>query len=725
VEAEAKTNREPISRVYEVEGMSCASCSARVERVLSRQAGVHSASVNFATGRARLEIDPEKADPEALEDAVRRIGYGIRRLTASRPEPEAGGEADAFRRQLRITLLAAGLTLPVLVLGMTGIGGAWGGWLQALLATPVEFWLGAQFHRAALARARSLDTNMDTLVSVGTLAAYGYSCVALFQGAPLFFDTAAVIVTLILLGRTLEARAKGRASAAIRKLLELGVKEASLLRDGREVRIPIDQVTPGDLLVVRPGEKVPTDGVIVEGASSFDESMLTGESIPVDREPGEEVFGASVNGEGRVVIRATLVGNDTALAQIVRLVERAQASKAPVQHLVDRVAGVFVPVVLAIGALTLGAWLVLGADVAVSIRNAVAVLIIACPCALGLATPTAILVGTGRGAELGVLFKGSDVFERSRAVDVVLFDKTGTLTRGEMVLTDVVTDATNADVFLTRVASVENASEHPVARAVAAGAVERGIGLSEVGDFRAIPGRGVRGSIEGVEIVVGRAGLAEELGLEISRVYRDAQARLESEGKTAFLGGWEGQVRGVIGVADTLRSTARETVAEIASLGIGVVMVTGDNRRTADAIAGQLGIEQVRAEVLPQEKADEVRRLREQGRVVAFVGDGINDAPALVEADLGMAVGTGTDVAIEAGNVVLRSGEPRLAALGLRLARRTFRTIAQNLFWAFCYNTAAIPLAAFGFLDPMIAAGTMALSSLSVVANSLRLRSAP
>jgi cation-transporting ATPase V len=608
---------------------------------------------------------------------------------------------------------------------MTGIGGAWGGWLQALLATPVEFWLGAQFHRAALARARSLDTNMDTLVSVGTLAAYGYSCVALFQGAPLFFDTAAVIVTLILLGRTLEARAKGRASAAIRKLLELGVKEASLLRDGREVRIPIDQVTPGDLLVVRPGEKVPTDGVIVEGASSFDESMLTGESIPVDREPGEEVFGASVNGEGRVVIRATLVGNDTALAQIVRLVERAQASKAPVQHLVDRVAGVFVPVVLAIGALTLGAWLVLGADVAVSIRNAVAVLIIACPCALGLATPTAILVGTGRGAELGVLFKGSDVFERSRAVDVVLFDKTGTLTRGEMVLTDVVTDATNADVFLTRVASVENASEHPVARAVAAGAVERGIGLSEVGDFRAIPGRGVRGSIEGVEIVVGRAGLAEELGLEISRVYRDAQARLESEGKTAFLGGWEGQVRGVIGVADTLRSTARETVAEIASLGIGVVMVTGDNRRTADAIAGQLGIEQVRAEVLPQEKADEVRRLREQGRVVAFVGDGINDAPALVEADLGMAVGTGTDVAIEAGNVVLRSGEPRLAALGLRLARRTFRTIAQNLFWAFCYNTAAIPLAAFGFLDPMIAAGTMALSSLSVVANSLRLRSAP
>jgi heavy metal translocating P-type ATPase len=725
VEAEAKTNREPVSRFYEVEGMSCASCSARVERVLSRQAGVHSASVNFATGRARLEIDPEKADPEALEDAVRRIGYGIRRLTASRPERDAAAETDTFRRQLRITLLAAGLTLPVLLLGMTGIGGAWGGWLQALLATPVEFWLGAQFHRAALARARSLDTNMDTLVSVGTLAAYGYSCVALFQGAPLFFDTAAVIVTLILLGRTLEARAKGRASAAIRKLLELGVKEASLLRDGREVRIPIDQVTPGDLLVVRPGEKVPTDGVIVEGASSFDESMLTGESIPVDREPGEEVFGASVNGEGRVVIRATLVGNDTALAQIVRLVERAQASKAPVQHLVDRVAGVFVPVVLAIGALTLGAWLVLGADVAVSIRNAVAVLIIACPCALGLATPTAILVGTGRGAELGVLFKGSDVFERSRAVDVVLFDKTGTLTRGEMVLTDVVTDATNADVFLTRVASVENASEHPVARAVAAGAVERGIGLSEVGDFRAIPGRGVRGSIEGVEIVVGRAGLAEELGLEISRVYRDAQARLESEGKTAFLGGWEGQVRGVIGVADTLRSTARETVAEIASLGIGVVMVTGDNRRTADAIAGQLGIEQVRAEVLPQEKADEVRRLREQGRVVAFVGDGINDAPALVEADLGMAVGTGTDVAIEAGNVVLRSGEPRLAALGLRLARRTFRTIAQNLFWAFCYNTAAIPLAAFGFLDPMIAAGTMALSSLSVVANSLRLRSAP
>ena len=710
---------------FEVEGMSCASCAARVERVLARQPGVLSASVNFATARAVVQLEAEVGDAQGLEEAVRKIGYGLRKAEPSTEKRRHDAEAEAFRRQRRITVWAAAFTLPILVLGMSGIGGEWGRWLQALLATPVQFWFGAQFHRAALARARTFSASMDTLVSVGTLAAFGYSAVGLFTGEPLFFDTAAVIVTLILFGRTLEARAKGRASEAIRKLVELGAKEATVLREGEEVRVPAESVERGDLCVVRPGEKVPTDGVIVEGSSSFDESMLTGESIPVDRGPGEEVFGATLNGEGRVVIRATRVGRDTALAQIVRLVEEAQASKAPVQHLVDRVAGVFVPVVLIVGAGTFAAWLLLGADLAAAVRNGVAVLIIACPCALGLATPTAILVGTGRGAQLGVLFKGGDVFERSRTVDVVVFDKTGTLTRGEMVLTDVVTDPSQVDTFMRRVASVEAASEHPVARAVVAGVEQRGVRPVSVSDFRALVGRGARALVEGVEVVVGRETLINELSLDVPTHHAEALARLEAEGKTVFLAAWEGAVQGVVAVADTLRDTARDAVREFSALGAEVVMITGDNRVTAEAIALELGIERVHAEVLPEGKAAEVRRIREEGHVVAFVGDGINDAPALVEADLGMAVGTGTDVAIEAGNIVLRSGEPRLAVIALRLARRTFRTIGQNLLWAFGYNVAAIPLAALGFLDPMVAAATMAFSSVSVVTNSLRLRGAP
>jgi cation transport ATPase len=482
----AATDAATTSVPFEVEGMSCASCAARVERVLARQPGVHRVSVNFATARAVVELEADLGDAQELEAAVRKIGYGLRKAEPSTEKRRHEAEAATFGRQRRTTVWAAVFAVPVLVLAMTGMGGEWGRWLQALLATPVEFWFGAQFHRAALARAKTFGANMDTLVSVGTLAAFGYSAVALFTGAPLFFDTAAVIVTLILFGRTLEARAKGRASEAIRKLVELGAKEATVLREGREVRVPAESVERDDLLVIRPGEKVPTDGVIVEGSSSFDESMLTGESVPVDRGPSEEVFGATVNGEGRVIVRATRVGRDTALAQIVRLVEEAQASKAPVQHLVDRVAGVFVPAVLIAGACTFAAWLLLGTDLATAVRNGVAVLIIACPCALGLATPTAILVGTGRGAELGVLFKGGDVFERSRSVDVVVFDKTGTLTRGEMVLTDVVTDPSKIDTFIRRIASVEAASEHPVARAVAAGAEERGIHPVEVSDFRAL-----------------------------------------------------------------------------------------------------------------------------------------------------------------------------------------------------------------------------------------------
>ena len=704
---------------FTVEGMSCASCASRVEKTLSAQPGVRSASVNFATARAAVDLDSAIGSPEALESAVRDAGYG---LHAAGSLADSAEEAEGA---LRATMGSAAFALPVLILALTGLGGEAGRWLQALLTAPVLFWLGASFHRAAVARARTLDANMDTLVSVGTLAAFGYSGVALFTGGPLFFDTAAVIVTLILFGRSLEARAKGRASNAIRKLGELGAREALLLRDGDEIEVAIEEVKPGDLFVVRPGARVPTDGVILEGDSAFDESMLTGEAVPVDHGAGDEVFGGTVNGEGRVVVRAARVGRDTALAQIVRLVEQAQASKPPVQRLVDRVAGVFVPIVLVVGLATTAGWLLAGSEISVAIRNAVAVLIVACPCALGLATPTAILVGTGRGAELGILFKGGEVFERSRTVDVVVFDKTGTLTRGEMLLTDVVCEPGEEASFLERVASVESGSEHPIARAVVVGAEERGIHPRPVEGFRALSGRGARGSVDGLDVFVGRTVLVDEIGLEFPDRLRGELGRLEGEGKTVFVGGWDGRVRGVVAVSDTLRATARDAVKDLASLGLEVHMITGDNERTANAIARELGIDHVRAEVLPGDKAESIRRMRFEGRVVAFVGDGINDAPALVEADLGMAVGTGTDVAIEAGDLVLRSGEPATVVQAVGLARRTYRTIAQNLFWAFCYNTVAIPLAALGYLDPMIAAAAMALSSVSVVGNSLRLRGAP
>ncbi|MDX1690836.1 MAG: heavy metal translocating P-type ATPase [Acidimicrobiia bacterium] len=711
----------PETILFDVEGMTCASCALRIERVLGKQEGVESAVVNFAGQEARVEI-LDGTDVAGLEAAVERLGYHATRISEGDDRESIVERYDEETRyQRRNAAGAAALTIPAFLLTMFGPEATWVTALVWALVTPVEFAFGWQFHRTAAIRLRSLGANMDTLVSMGTLAAYGYSVWAFFADQPVFFETAAWIITFILLGRYFEARSKGRASQAIERLLELGAKQARILRDGAETTVPADQVVPGDVMVVRPGEKVPTDGRIVKGGSSFDESMLTGESQPVDKGPGDEVFGATINQQGLVHVEATKVGAETALAQIVRLVEEAQATKAPIQALADRISGIFVPVVVLIAAATLTVWLLANGDITDAMRAAVAVLIIACPCALGLATPTAILVGSGRGAELGVLFKNAELFERSRDIDTVVFDKTGTLTRGAMTLDALVTDEDEARTLFL-VGTVEAASEHPVGKAVALGAEERDVVLGDVEDFASLPGLGVRGTVDGTEVTVGRAKLMAEAGLFVPDRLTVALERMESEGRTAFLAGWDGEARAALAVADTLRPSSAATVRSLQDRGLEVAMITGDNRRTAEAIAAELGITRVLAEVLPGDKADEVDRLSAEGRLVAFVGDGVNDAPALTTADLGMAVGTGTDVAIEAGDVVLMSGDPALADTALRLAGSTFRTIRQNLFWAFAYNTAAIPLAAVGLLNPMIAAAAMALSSVSVVTNSLRLR---
>jgi P-type Cu+ transporter len=675
----------------ELEGMTCAACAARIDKALNKLDGVE-ASVNFATEKAAVRYDDEQV---ALDDLVRVVegaGYG-----ASLTRAESGPGA---RPGLRLAVAAA-LTVPVALIAMVpplGFDG-WE-WVALALTTPVWAWAGWPFHRAALKSLRHGAATMDTLISLGTTAAYVWSVVALLalEDAEVYFEVASVITTLILLGRWLESRARRRSGAALRALLELGAKEARVLRDGAEVSVPLEQLAVGDLFVVRPGEKVATDGVVVDGRSAIDQSMLTGEPVPVDVAPGAEVAGATVNTSGRLILRATRVGADTALAQIARLVAEAQAGKAPIQRLADRVSAVFVPIVIGLSLATLAGWLLLDGDVSAAFTAAVAVLIIACPCALGLATPTALMVGTGRGAQLGILIKGPEVLEQTRRVSTVVLDKTGTVTEGRMTLVDVVpmNGARRADV-LRLAGAVEDASEHPIAQAVASAARRELGALPSVEDFESKPGLGVTGRVEGHVVEVGRG----EGGISVA---------------------WDGVARATLVVADTVKPTSAEAVRELRELGLTPVLLTGDREEAARAVAAEIGVERVLAEVYPGNKAAEVRLLQEDGEVVAMVGDGVNDAPALAQADLGIAIGTGADVAIEASDLTLVSGDLRGAADAIRLARRVLATIKGNLFWAFAYNVAAIPLAIAGLLNPIVAAAAMAGSSLFVVSNSLRLR---
>ncbi|GAA3498600.1 heavy metal translocating P-type ATPase [Streptomyces prasinosporus] len=726
-------------------GMTCASCAARVEKKLNRMEGV-TATVNYATEKARITYPPgvEVAD---LITTVVKTGYTAEEPAPPRRDEEetASGtdpETAALRTRLIVSVL---LALPVVLLAMVPpLQFDHWQWLSLTLAAPVVVWGAAPFHRAAWTNLRHGAATMDTLVSVGTLAAFGWSLWALFLGdagepgmrhpfeltvsrtdgaSTIYLEVAAGVTAFLLLGRYLEARSKRQAGAALRALMELGAKDVTVLRDGREVRVPAERLSVGDRFVVRPGEKIATDGTVVEGASAVDASMLTGESVPVDVTVGDTVTGATVNAGGRLVVEATRIGADTQLARMAKLVEDAQTGKAQVQRLADRIAGVFVPVVLLIAAGTFGLWLGNTGDTVAAFTAAVAVLIIACPCALGLATPTALMVGTGRGAQLGILIKGPEVLESTRRVDTVVLDKTGTITTGRMSLRAVHAAEGTAERELLRLAgALEHASEHPVARAVAAGAEERVGTLPRPEHFENVPGRGVRGRVEGREVAVGR--LSEvfgELPPELARAKEDA----ERAGHTAVVAGWDGAARGVLAVADTVKETSAEAVRELRALGLTPVLLTGDNRAVAEAVARIVGIDEDRviAEVLPEDKADVVRRLQEEGRSVAMVGDGVNDAAALAVADLGLALGTGTDAAIEAGDLTLVRGDLRVAADAIRLSRRTLSTIKGNLVWAFGYNVAALPLAAAGLLNPMIAGAAMAFSSVFVVTNSLRLRS--
>ncbi len=677
----------------------------------------------IAGGIAVALLGMRRQVTDAPPDVEDRIGCGSGPVAAC-GKPSSG---ELNRRERRKWLRRLWLAMPLALLASasTMVFGAypWAGWLAFAATVPVQFVAGWPFLAGAVQQARARSANMDTLITLGTLTAFLYSTYELLAGGPLFFETSALIIAFVVLGRYFEARATGKASEAISKLLEMGAKEACLLVDGQELLVPVAQVRVGDLVRVRPGEKVPVDGEITDGRAAVDESMLTGESVPVEKTAGDRVAGATVNIDGLLTVRATAVGADTALAQIVRLVEQAQGGKAPVQRLADRVSSVFVPAVVGVAAATFAGWTLIAANPIAGMTAAVAVLIIACPCALGLATPTAITVGTGRGADLGILVKGGEVLEASNNIDTVVFDKTGTLTCAQMRLTDVIAGQRRQPNLVLRIAAaVESGSEHPIGAAIVAGARELGLQIPAATKFTNLAGHGVRAQVDGRTVLVGRRKLVDDDDLLLPEHLAAAAEELEEQGRTAVFVGRDDHVVGVLAVADTVKDDAVDVVAQLHAMGLHVAMITGDNTRTAAAIARQVGIDQVLAEVLPQDKVTEIRRLQDQGRVVAMVGDGVNDAPALVQADLGIAIGTGTDVAIEASDITLMSGRLDGVVQAIGLSRQTLRTIYQNLGWAFGYNTAAIPLAALGLLNPVIAGAAMGLSSVSVVTNSLRLR---
>ncbi|SDC57814.1 Cu+-exporting ATPase [Terribacillus halophilus] len=715
---------------FDITGMTCAACSSRIEKVLNKQAGVKTASVNLTTESAVIEYNAGLVNEQSLIEKIQHIGYDAK-PKAEAAENQSNKEKELKRKKTKL-IISAILSAPLLLTMLVHLFGMelppifMNPWFQFILATPVQFIIGWQFYVGAYKNLKNGGANMDVLVALGTSAAYFYSLYEASKtiGNPgymphLYFETSAVLITLILFGKYLEARAKSQTTNALSKLLHLQAKEARVVRDGKEMMIPIEQVKVGDHLLVRPGEKIPVDGILAKGRTSVDESMLTGESIPIEKDPGAALIGSTMNKNGSIEMEATKVGKDTALASIIKVVEEAQGSKAPIQRLADIISGYFVPIVIGIAIVTFIMWIafVHPGEFEPALVAAIAVLVIACPCALGLATPTSIMVGTGRAAESGILFKGGEHLERTHQLEAIVLDKTGTITKGK----PEVTDFTGDEEALQLLASAEKGSEHPLAEAIVAHATEKDLAFLDVDDFTAIPGHGIVAQIAGKQILVGNRKLMLDHQIEIEGA-EEVLVGYETSGKTAMLVAIEGTYRGIVAVADTIKETAPEAIKQLKELGIDVVMLTGDNERTAQAVAKQVGIDQVIAQVLPEEKADKVKEIQSQGKKVAMVGDGVNDAPALVTADIGIAIGTGTEVAIEAADVTILGGELLLLPKAISISHATIRNIRQNLFWAFGYNAAGIPVAAIGLLAPWIAGAAMALSSVSVVTNALRLK---
>lgn len=715
-------------------GMTCSACSNRIENRLRKIEGISDVTVNLALETAQIKYYPAVISIEEIQQGIEKLGYQANAKRAPTRDKEDTKEKEI--RKLRLLVMVSSiLSFPLLwtmVHHFTITSFVWvpaifaEPWFQFLLATPVQFLIGGRFYRGAYRALRNGSANMDVLVVLGTTAAYGYSLYQTLRSASgeLYYETSAILITLILLGKWLEARAKGRTSQAIKRLMGLQAKVAVVLRDGKETTIPVEQVRAGDRLVIKPGEKIPVDGIVIEGVSSVDESMLTGESLPVDKATGDRVIGATINQNGRLVIKATKVGKETALAQIIRVVEEAQGSKAQIQRIADRISGIFVPIVIGIAFLTFIIWFLIASpgQFAGALEKAIAVLVIACPCALGLATPTSIMVGSGRAAEMGILFKGGEHLEAAHQIDTIVLDKTGTITKGEPRLTDLLPYQINEQEWLRLIGGTERNSEHPLAEAIVNGIQSRGVQLVQPENFTALPGWGVQAVVEGKEVAIGTRKLMNKIGTEIPETMVERIGELQQEGKTVMLVAIDQKFTGLIAVADTVKETSKEAVSQLKAFGLDVYMLTGDNKQTATAIAKQVGIEHVFAGVLPEEKAEKIRQLQQSGKKVAMVGDGINDAPALVTAEIGIAIGTGTDIAIESADITLMRGELTDIVKAMELSRRTMRNIRQNFFWAFAYNTLGIPIAAMGFLAPWLAGGAMALSSVSVVFNALRLQ---